>query len=120
MSSLAALWILVALAGQPASPDAGNPLAQGYMPLRAPDLVRACARAEDDNLGYRLVGFCAGYVTAVLENDARLDGCYPFRAEVMDAIVARQRTAPQTDNEVLARDFVVAIARDLCRRTRPS
>ena len=115
------LSMLLALPAQAASPGtpSENPLRSYDTPLRAPMLASACATPDDAELHERLASFCAGYVTAVLENDPRLDNCYPFRAEVMDEIVARQRSAPQTDNNLLARDFVAAVARDLCRRAQP-
>ena len=120
MTSGPFLSILLALSAQTAPPGtaAGNPLPP-YAPLRAPLLAGACATPDDAELHERLTSFCAGYVTAVLENDPRLADCHPFRAEVMDAIVARHRATPLADNDVLARDFVVAVARELCHR-RPS
>jgi hypothetical protein len=54
----------------------------------------------------------------VLENDPRLDNCHPLMAHVMEEIIRRQRAAPLTDNAVLARDFVVEVARDLCGRAQ--
>jgi hypothetical protein len=102
------------------APVAAQPLSLSYMPLRAPFLASACAAPDGAELKERLTSFCAGYVTAVLENDPRLADCHPLRMYVLDEIIARQRQAPITDNEVLARDFVVEVARDLCRRTRPS
>ena len=88
MTSGLLLPILLALTAQATSPGTTgqNPLAASYMPLRAPMLAHTCAAAEEDNLGYRLVGFCAGYVTAVIENDPRLTDCHPFRGDVMEAI----------------------------------
>jgi hypothetical protein len=119
MTSDSLLPILLALSAQATPPSADeNPLSASYMPLRAPMLAHACTAPEDDNLGYRLVGFCAGFVTAVLENDPRLADCHPFRGEVMEAIVARHRTAPKIDDDELARDFVVEVARGLCTRAR--
>ena len=109
------LSILLAQAASP-GPATENPLRSDNRPLRAPLLASLCATPDDAELRERRTSFCAGFVTAVLENDPRLDHCSPFRAQVMDEIIRRQRTAPQTDRDVLARDFVVAIARDLCRR----
>ena len=88
------------------------------IPLRAPLLAAMCAAPEDAELAGRRTGYCAGYLRAVLENDPRLGDCRPMMPDVMDEVIARQRRARLTDDDVLARDFVVDVARDLCRRRR--
>jgi hypothetical protein len=87
-----------------------------YVPLRAPLLAQSCATPDDDGMADRLTSYCAGYLRAVLENDPRLGHCHPLMANVMEEIIARQHRTQLTDDDVLARDFVVEVARDLCRR----
>ena len=119
MTSSLSLSILLALSAQTVSPGPApeDPLPP-YIPLRAPALAAWCATPEGAALAERLTSFCAGYLRAVLENDPRLNNCHPLMAHVMEEIIRRQRTAPLTDNDVLARDYVVGVARDLCGRGR--
>jgi hypothetical protein len=120
MTSGLSLSILLALSAQATVPGTAreDPLPP-YLPLRAPALAAYCATPEGAALAERLTSFCAGYLRAVLENDPRLDNCHPLMAHVMEEIIRRQRAAPLTDNAVLARDFVVEVARDLCGRGQP-
>ena len=90
-----------------------------YTPLRAPLLADLCSTPEDAELAERRTSFCAGYVRAILENDPRLGECRPLLPAVIEDIKARQRMGPLTDNNVLARDFVVDAARDLCPLAPP-
>jgi hypothetical protein len=107
---LAFLGLAAAAAGQGPIPP--------YMPLRAPMLAGLCATPNGTELAARRTGFCAGYVRAVLENDPRLQGCYPLLADVLEEVIARERRAPLIDDTILARDFVVEVAHELCGRMR--
>jgi hypothetical protein len=112
------LSFIAALAMQltPAWPDV--PPSAYARPLRAPLLAFYCTHPDEETLGERVRGYCAGYVGAVLDLDPELREmaahCAPLPAEVIDEIVRRARAATAGDEAVLARDLIVDVVRDAC------
>ena len=112
------LSILATLAMQltPAWPDV--PPGAYARPLRAPLLAFYCTHPDDETLGERVRGYCAGYVQAVLELDPELRAlaahCAPLPAEVIAEIVRRALAGTAGDEAVLARDLIADVVRADC------
>ena len=101
---------------------AGAAIVPPFIPMRAPALASACATPVESDLVERLVGFCNGYVRAVVENDPRFQGmaarCAPFPGTIVEEIVSRASAGTVPDDSVLARDFIYEVALTVCERDR--